>query len=44
MALTGNGYYRWNWRTLTSYASSCKTLELNVGDGKNYTALFQFGK
>jgi hypothetical protein len=40
----GNGYYQWNWKTPSSYANSCKTLQLNLGDGGTYTALFQFKK
>jgi hypothetical protein len=38
----GNGYYQWNWKTLTSYANSCKTLKLDLGEGIFHTALFQF--
>jgi hypothetical protein len=38
------GYYQWNWKTPTSYANSCKTLKLGVGDGSEYMALFQFKK
>ena len=38
----GNGYYQWNWKTPTNYASSCKTLNLNLGDGVAHTAQFQF--
>jgi parallel beta-helix repeat protein len=40
----GNGYYQFNWKTPTTYANSCKTLNLNIGDGTPRTALFQFTK
>jgi hypothetical protein len=43
----GNGYYQYNWKTPTSYAKSCKTLQIN-GEGMQLTAaqqpLFQFTK
>ena len=39
----GNGYYQLNWKSPTSYASSCKTLQLNIG-GATHNALFQFTK
>jgi hypothetical protein len=38
----GNGYYQFNWKTPKSYASSCKTLRLDLGDGVAHTALFKF--
>jgi hypothetical protein len=38
----GNGYYQLNWQTPSSYAGSCKTLKLNVGDGVTHDALFKF--
>jgi len=40
----GNGYYQWNWKTPKTYAYSCKTLRLNLGEGAGYehNALFQF--
>ncbi len=38
----GNGYYQLNWKTPTSYANSCKTLRLNLGEGIARTALFKF--
>ncbi len=38
----GNGYYQWNWKTPTGYANSCKTLRLDLGEGSEHTALFQF--
>jgi hypothetical protein len=40
----GDGYYQWNWKTLTTYANSCKTLRLDLGEGLYRTALFQFRK
>ena len=40
----GDGYYQFNWKTPTTYASSCKTMYLNLGDGVLHTALFQFKK
>jgi hypothetical protein len=40
----GNGYYQWNWKSPSTYASSCKTLQLSLGDGLFHTALFQFKK
>ena len=40
----GNGNYQLNWQTAASYANSCKTLRLDVGDGVLHTALFRFTK
>ena len=42
----GDGYYQWNWRSPTSYANSCKTLKLDLGEGAGFEhlALFQFRK
>jgi hypothetical protein len=40
----GNGNYHMNWATPSSYANSCKTLRLDVGDGVYHTALFKFTK
>ena len=42
----GNGYYQMNWKTLSSYANSCKKLTLNIGNwvGDGFIALFQFKK
>jgi hypothetical protein len=40
----GNGYYQWNWKSPTSYANSCKTFKLDLGEGSPRTALFQFTK
>jgi len=38
----GDGYYQFNWKTPKSYAGSCKTLHLDLGDGSDNTADFQF--
>lgn len=38
----GNGYYQFNWKTPKSYANSCKTLNLDLGEGISHTALFKF--
>jgi hypothetical protein len=40
----GDGYYQWNWKSPSNYANSCKTLKLNLGEGFEHTALFQFKK
>ena len=40
----GNGYYQFNWKTPKSYARSCKTLHLDVGQGVERQALFRFPK
>lgn len=42
----GDGYYQFNWKTPTTYAYSCKTMKLNLGEGTNSTrnALFKFTK
>jgi hypothetical protein len=40
----GDGYYQWNWKTPSSYANSCKTMKLDLGEGLFHTALFQFKK
>jgi hypothetical protein len=41
----GDGSYQFNWKTPTSYAKSCKTLQLNLGDGSPVkTAMFEFKK
>jgi hypothetical protein len=40
----GDGYNQWNWKIPTSYANSCKTLRLDLGEGSEHTALFQFKK
>jgi PKD repeat protein len=38
----GNGYYQFNWKTPKSYANSCKTMHLDLGEGITRQALFQF--
>jgi hypothetical protein len=40
----GSGYYQLNWKTPATYANSCKTLHLNIGDGVLHDANFQFTK
>lgn len=42
----GDGYYLFNWKTPKAYASSCKTMMLDLGEGlgMDRTALFQFNK
>lgn len=40
----GNGYYQFNWSTPKSYASSCKTLSVDLGDDIEHTAEFRFVK
>ena len=40
----GGGYYQFNWQTPTSYAGSCKTMKLDIGDGVTHQALFKFTK
>jgi hypothetical protein len=40
----GNGYYQLNWKSSTSYANSCKTMQLDLRDGVTHDALFQFTK
>jgi hypothetical protein len=42
----GDGYYQFNWKTPKDYASSCKTLKLDLGEGPGmeHTALFLFEK
>lgn len=40
----GNGYYQFNWKSPSTYAYSCKTLYLDLGDGSPRTALFKFTK
>jgi hypothetical protein len=45
----GDGSYQFNWKTPTSYARSCKTLRLDLGEGTTqnpvyHTALFEFKK
>ncbi|MCI0438668.1 MAG: hypothetical protein L0177_06000, partial [Chloroflexi bacterium] len=33
-----------NWKGPKSYAKSCKTLKLDLGEGAKHTALFMFTK
>jgi hypothetical protein len=40
----GNGFYQFNWKTPTGYARSCKTMNLDLGEGTPRIALFQFRK
>jgi hypothetical protein len=42
----GNGYYQWNWKSPPSYANSCKTLKLDLGEGagNEHIAHFRFKK
>jgi len=40
----GHGDYHMNWQTPSSYANSCKTLRLDIGDGVLHTAVFSFTK
>ena len=40
----GNGYYQINWKAPKSYAGSCKTLHLDLGEGITRDALFRFPK
>jgi hypothetical protein len=38
----GGGYYQFNWKTPKSYAKSCKTMHLDLGEGLTHNAYFQF--
>jgi CSLREA domain-containing protein len=40
----GGGYYQFNWATPKAYANSCKTMQLNLGEGTTHNALFRFTK
>jgi hypothetical protein len=41
----GNGYYQLNWKAPASYANSCKTLQLDLGEGSGpRTARFAFAR
>ncbi len=44
LQVLGDGYYQWNWKSPATYAGSCKTLKLNLGEGAGYEhfALFKF--
>jgi hypothetical protein len=40
----GDGYYQFNWKTPTSYAKSCKWINMDLGEGaaREMLAMFQF--
>jgi hypothetical protein len=38
----GNGNYQVTWQTPSSYAKSCKTMHLDLGEGMTHQAFFQF--
>jgi hypothetical protein len=40
----GSGYYQFNWKTPKTYARSCKTMHLDLGDGATHDAVFNFTK
>jgi len=41
----GDGYYQFNWKVPSAYSNSCKTLQLDLGEGSgSRTAQFQFTK
>lgn len=40
----GDGNYQYNWKTPKSYAKSCKTLHLDLGNDVEITAAFRFAK
>ncbi|CAN5760881.1 hypothetical protein BH24CHL6_BH24CHL6_12870 [soil metagenome] len=40
----GDGYYQFNWATPKTYASSCKTAKLDLGEGSTHNAQFKFNK
>jgi hypothetical protein len=40
----GNGYYELVWKSPKTYASSCRTLHVDIGDGVLHDAGFQFTK
>jgi hypothetical protein len=40
----GDGEYQFNWKTPKTYAGSCMTLHLDLGEGSTRTALFSFTK
>jgi hypothetical protein len=40
----GNGEYQFDWKAPKSYAGSCKTVSVDLGDGVDHTALFRFIK
>jgi hypothetical protein len=40
----GDGYYQFNWKIPKTYANSCRTLHVNLGEGITRTALFRLKK
>ena len=41
----GGGYYQYNWKTAKTYASSCRTMRMSLGEGSVvHTAEFEFRK
>ena len=40
----GDGHYQYTWSTPKSYANTCKTMQLNLGEGTTHDALFRFTK
>lgn len=38
----GDGRYQFNWKTPKTYAGSCKTMQLRLGEGGTQTAEFHF--
>jgi hypothetical protein len=40
----GDGYCQLNWKSPTSYAKSCKTLKLDLGEDGTRNANFEFTK
>ena len=40
----GDGYYQYNWKTPKTYAKSCKTLHVDLGNDVEITAAFRFAK
>ena len=40
----GDGYYQYNWKTPKSYAGSCKTVHVDLGNDVEITAGFRFAK
>lgn len=38
----GSGYYQFNWKTPTQFASSCRVAQLDLGEGLSRDSLFQF--
>jgi len=40
----GDGYYQLDWKSPKSYAKSCKTVHLDLGEGITHDAYFDFKK